>query len=150
MIEREPLLNHRFGVFFFIAGVVPNPLDIYFESVSGLDATISMTTYREGGETLYEHRLPDQITYSNLVLKRGIYLGSPLTIEFNATMTLFKFLPSNVLVAALNEDKVPMAAWMFIKAYPVRWLTDTLSAETPKVLVETMELAYSRMQVVRV
>ena len=150
MIDREPMLNHRFGVFFFLAGILPNPLDIYFESVSGLDATVGTTAYREGGETLYEHRLPDQITYQNLILKRGVYVGSPLTVEFNVAMTQFKFLPSNVLVAALDEDKVPMAGWMFVRAYPVKWSVDTLSAESPRVLVETMELAYARMQVVRV
>lgn len=146
----DPIANFRFGVFFFAGGVIPNPLDIRFQSVTGLDATIGTVTHREGGELLYSHRLPDAITYENLVLKRGVTVGSPLTIEFNVAMTLFKFAPSNVLVTALNEDKVPLAGWMFIRAYPVKWTTSDLSAERPGVLIETMELAYARMQVVRV
>ena len=146
----DPIANFRFGVFFFAGGLIPNPLDIRFQSVGGLNAEIGTVTHREGGELLYSHRLPDAITYQNLVLKRGVTVGSPLTIEFNAAMTLFKFAPSNVLVTALSEDKIPLAGWMFIRAYPVRWLTSDLSADSPSVMIETMELAYARMQVVRV
>lgn len=146
----DPVANFRFGVFFFAGGLIPNPLDIRFQSVGGLNAAIGTVTHREGGELLYSHRLPDSITYQNLVLKRGVIVGSPLTIEFNAAMTLFKFAPSNVLVTALSEDKVPLAGWMFIRAYPVGWSTTDLSADSPAVMIETMELAYARMQVVRV
>ncbi len=146
----DPIANFRFGVFFFAGGVIPNPLDIRFQSVGGLNAEIGTVTHREGGQLLYSHRLPDSITYQNLVLKRGVTVGSPLTIEFNAAMTLFKFAPSNVLVTALSEDKVPLAGWMFIRAYPVRWLTSDLNADSPSVMIETLELAYARMQVVRV
>lgn len=146
----DPIANFRFGVFFFAGGLIPNPIDIRFQSVGGLNAEIGTVTHREGGELLYAHRLPDAISYQNLVLKRGVTVGSPLTIEFNAAMTMFKFAPSNVLVTALSEDKVPLAGWMFIRAFPVRWLTSDLDAGSPSVMIETMELAYSRMQVVRV
>ena len=146
----DPIAGFRFGVFFFAGGVIPNPLDIRFQSVAGLNATISTVQHREGGQLLYTHRLPDIIGYENLVLKRGVTVGSLLTIEFNAAMTLFKFAPSNVLVTALSADKVPLAGWMFIRAYPVSWKTSDLDASNKGVIVETMELAYARMQVVRV
>lgn len=146
----DPVAGFRFGVFFFVGGVIPNPLDIRFKDVSGLNATVNVVQHREGGQQLYTHRLPDGITYENLVLTRGVIVGSPLTIEFNLAMSAFKFAPSNVLVTLLAESKVPLAAWMFIRAYPVRWATATLSADDKSVLIETMELAYSRMQVVRV
>ncbi len=146
----DPVAGFRFGVFFFVGGVIPNPLDIRFKDVSGLNATVNVVQHREGGQQLYTHRLPDGITYENLVLTRGVIVGSPLTIEFNLAMSAFKFAPSNVLVTLLAESKIPLAAWMFIRAYPVRWATATLNADDKSVLIETMELAYSRMQVVRV
>jgi hypothetical protein len=39
---------------------------------------------------------------------------------------------------------------MFIRAFPVRWTTSDLDASGKNVMIETMELAYARMQVVRV
>lgn len=147
------ILGFRFGVFFFAGGVLPNPLDIRFQKVSGLSATVKLykgSGYAEGGQNLYVHRLPKSIEYNNLVLERGLIVGSPLNLEFNTVMSLFKFYPSNVLVTLLNEDKIPVAGWLFIKTYPVKWSTSALDAREKSVVIDTMELTYTRMQIMRV
>lgn len=145
-----PPLGFRFAVFFFAGGVIPNPLDIRFQKVSGLQAKVETDSINEGGQNLYSHRLPKRIGYDNLVLERGFVIGSLLNVEFNAAMSLFTFVPSNVMVTLLNEDAVPISAWMFFKAYPVRWATADLDAGDEKVLVDTLELAYTRMQALRI
>jgi len=144
-----PIDNFRFGVFFFAGGLVPNPIDIRFQSVGGLNAEIATVTHREGGEQLYSHRLPDTVGYGNLVLKRGVTVGSPLGAEFNVAMSQFRFSPSNVLVTALGEDRLPRGGWLFVRAYPAKWQTADLATDSPGVLIETMELAFARMQTVR-
>lgn len=144
------LLGFRFGVFFFAAGVVPNPLDIRFQKVRGLSATVKTTTVSEGGQNLYTQQLPVGVEYGNLVLERGMVVGSPLNIEFNAAMSLFKFVPSNVLVTLFDEAAVPVSAWLFIKAFPVKWSTSDLDAGEKSVVIDTLELAYSRMQAMRI
>jgi phage tail-like protein len=141
----EPIVGMRFSVLFLAAGVVPNPLDIRFQKVSGLSAEVATESIAEGGQNLYVQRLPQGIRYNNLVLERGMVIGSPLNIEFNIAMSLFKFAASNVLVTLLGEDKMPLAAWLFFKAYPVKWSTSDLAAE-PALVIDTMELAYTRMQ----
>lgn len=143
-------LAHRFGVFFLIGGVVPNPLDIRFQKVSGLSAHVETTTVSEGGQNLYTHRLPKKIAYENLILERGFVVGSLLNTEFNVAMSTFKFAPSNVIVTLFSESAVPIAAWMFIKAFPVRWATADLNAGEDRVLIDTLELAYTRMQALRI
>lgn len=140
----------RFGVFFFAGGVVPNPVDIRFQKVQGLSASVDTDPLLEGGLNMASYQLPKQVTYENLVLERGMVIGSPLNIEFNATLSLFKFAPSNVMVTLLSEDKIPLAAWMFLKAYPVKWATSDLDAESEGMVIDTMELAYSQMQIMRV
>ncbi len=139
-------LGSRFAVFFFAGGVVPNPIDIRFQRASGLSAAIETSSLVEGGQNLYTHRLPKRVGYGNLVLERGFVAASPLNLEFNAAMTLFKFAPSNVIVTLLKDDKTPLGAWLFLKAFPVRWATADLSATEDKVLVDTLELAYANMQ----
>ncbi|MCZ8142236.1 MAG: phage tail protein [Acetobacteraceae bacterium] len=143
-------LSSRFAVVFFALGVVPNPIDLRFQRVSGLSASISTVTVREGGQQLYTHRLPDMVSYENLVLERGFMVGSPLNIEFNAAFSLMKFAPSNVMITLLNEDAVPIAGWMFVQAFPVRWATADLDASRDEVLIDTLELAYTRMQAIRI
>src|SRR5258705_11721159 len=146
----DPIIGMRFAVVFLAGGVLPNPLDIRFQKVSGLSAEVETTTVSEGGQNLYTQKLPKGIRYSNLVLERGMVVGSPLNLEFNAAMSLFKFATSNVLVTLLGEDKLPPAAWLFLKAYPVKWSTWDLNASNAALVIDTMELAYTRMQIMRV
>jgi phage tail-like protein len=144
-----PPLGFRFAVFFLARGVLPNPLDIRFQRVSGISATIETRPVNEGGQNLYTHRLPRKIGYGNLVLERGFVVGSQLNLEFDAAMSLFKFTPSNVLVTLFGENAIPLAGWLFVSAYPVRWATADLLASSDQILIDTLELAYTRMQPLR-
>jgi phage tail-like protein len=104
----------------------------------------------EGGQNLYSHKLPERVQYENLVLERGLAVGSPLVIEFNAAMSLFKFTPSNVLVSLLDEAGIPISSWLFMNAYPVKWTVSNLDADSNTVVIETLELSYQRMQTIRI
>ena len=145
-----PIIGMRFAVLFMTGGVVPNPLDLRFAKVSGLSMTVETESLAEGGQNLYTQQLPRNVSHGNLVLERGMVVGSPLNIEFNASLSTFKFVTSNVLVTLLSEDSLPMAAWLFMKAWPVKWSTSDLDATSPALVIDTMELAYARMQVLRV
>jgi phage tail-like protein len=129
--------------------VLPNPLDIRFQK-AGAFGHCETTKLTEGGQNLYTHRLPDRVSYENLVLERGFVIGSPLNFEFNAAMSLFKLAPSNVLVTLLGENYAPLAAWLFLKAFPIKWSTADLDAGQTDVLIDTLELAYTRMQIMRI
>jgi phage tail-like protein len=145
-----PIVGMRFAVVFLAGGVVPNPLDLRFSKVSGLDLKVETQALAEGGQNLYTQQLPRSVSHGNLVLTRGMVVGSPLNAEVNASLSTFKFVTSNVLVTLLSEDHVPLAAWLFMKAFPVRWATSDLDAGEPALLIDTLELAYGRMQPMRV
>ena len=145
-----PILGMRFAVLFMAGGVLPNALDLRFRKVSGLAMTVETESVVEGGQNLYTQQLPQRVSHGNLTLERGMVVGSPLNIEFNASLSTFKFATSNVLITLLGESKLPLAAWLFMKAWPVKWATSDLDAEQPGLVIDTMELAYARMQVLRV
>ncbi len=141
----DPVIGMRFGVLFLAAGIIPNPLDIRFQKVSGLASTIETEPLREGGQNLYTQKLPTGVSYERLVLERGVVKASPLNLEFSAAMSFFKFAPSNVLVTLLGESGRPLAAWLFLRAFPVRWSTSDLNATEPSLMIDTLELEYGRM-----
>lgn len=145
----NPPLSFRFGVLFFIAGAIPNPLDTLFQKVSGLGSTVETYPIEEGGQNFYSQQLPKKIQHDNLVLERGLVVASPLSIEFNVAMSLFKFSPSNVLVTLLDNTRVPIASWLFMNAYPVKWSVSDLDATANTVVIEHMELTYQRVQIMR-
>jgi phage tail-like protein len=145
----SPPLGFRFGVLFLAMGVIPNPLDVLFQRVSGLGASVETAAVREGGQNLYAQQLPRQVQHSNLVLERGMVVGSPLVDEFNATMSLFTFKPANVLVSLLDHTRAPLASWLCLKAYPIKWSVSDLDATANAVVIETLELSYQRLQAIR-
>lgn len=148
-ITGNPPLGFRFSVLFFMGGLTPNPIDIYFNKVSGLSTTVETIAVEDGGQNLYTQQLPKRLTHENLVLERGVVFGSPLALELNIAMSHFKFVPSNVLITLLNHDSVPLSSWLFLNAYPVKWSIADFDAESNSVVIETMELTYQRMQTMR-
>ncbi|MEX0930003.1 MAG: phage tail protein [Balneolales bacterium] len=143
-----PPLGFHFRV--DVDGLGDSALDAGFREVSGITAAISETTYEEGGENRFIHRLPERVTYENLVLKRGVLRGSNLISWFKDSVESFQFDPKSVLVTLLNEEHVPLEAWNFIKAYPVKWSVDSFDAMNNEIAVETIELAfqyYRRMDI---
>ena len=145
-----PPLGHRFLVTIFCLKGWPSPVDFRFQKVSGIGSTISTRTFNEGGQNLYVHRLPERVEYENLVLERGLALGSRLTAGFDAAMMFFEFVPSNVLVMLHEKGGAPAAAWMFRNAYPVSWEVSEFDADENAVVVERMEMAYQNMLVMRI
>lgn len=140
-----PPLSYRFSVVFLPGDGIPNPLDIFFHKVSGITSTVSTTTVQEGGNNLYEQKLPTGIQHDNLVLERGLVVDSPLVRDFREAMVHFQLNPSNVLVTLLDSANLPSASWLFMCAYPVKWSTSDLDADANSVVIETMELAYQQM-----
>lgn len=145
----NPALSHRFSVV-FMGGLLSKVLDFRFQKVSGLSTEVQTETLNEGGENLFARRLPTKINYNNLVLERGYVVGSALNVELNVTFSNFQFYPSDVLVMLLHEDGYPIGAWNCLNAYPVRWSVSDLDGQSNTVLVDTIELAYTRFQILRI
>ncbi len=142
-------LAHRFGVFFFAAGVIPDPLDIRFQRVTGISTRVETEAVNKGGQNIVTRLVPKRLVYDNLVLERGFVVGSPLNIQLNGIMNEFKFFRSDVLVTLFNDDAVPISAWMFKEAFPVRWATADLNAQEDRILIDTLEISFTRMLTVR-
>ncbi|NEO88150.1 MAG: phage tail protein [Spirulina sp. SIO3F2] len=149
-LTQTPPVGFHFLATFLIGGLLPNPLDIRFQKISGITSTIETSEIKEGGENLFNHHLPNRVTYDNLILERGMVIGSLLNLEFNAAMSFMTFSPSNVLVMLLNDSSIPVANWLFQQAYPVKWSVSDLDASNNAIMIDTMELKYSRLQHLRI
>jgi phage tail-like protein len=139
-------MTHRFMVSFLTRGTTPNPLDIRFQEVTGLQATISTRPDPSASAFLSKRLIPTGIDFADLELKRGVMIGSPLSHEIQTTLNEFRFVRSDVLVTVLSEQAVPTSAFLFVEAYPISWQIASLSAERENVLIETMKLTYTRMR----
>lgn len=116
--------------------------DVGFQEVSGLNASIETETFQEGGENRFSHRFPKPATYQNLVLKRGVLIGSKLIKWFKDAVQGFQFTPVTIRVSLLDESHKYLQTWDFINAYPVKWNIDAFNSQDGKIIAETIEISY--------
>ncbi|MBC7913222.1 MAG: phage tail protein [Pyrinomonadaceae bacterium] len=114
-----------------------------FQDVSGLSAKLGTEDIKEGGENRFSYRFPTPAKYENLVLKRGMLVGSPLINWVKDGIEQFKFTPKLVIVSLLDANAAPLATWNFINAYPVAFKISDFKAQENAIVVETLELAYN-------
>jgi phage tail-like protein len=140
MAAYYPPVGFHFKVEF--PGVGTDDADSRFQEVSGLTAEITTEELVVGGENRFTYRLPVRAKYSNLVLKRGMLKDSGLVGWFRNAVEAFQFKPVDVNVYLLNEKHEVSASWVFIQAYPVKWVVSDFKASENALVIESIELAY--------
>lgn len=123
-------------------------IDVRFQSVTGLDATMETESFREGGENRYEHVVPVRRKFGPLTLKRGLIkpADSGITTWFKQAFDLEKVIPlETVMIKLLNEEHKPLMTWTVNNVWPRSWKVAELNAEQGAVLIETLELNYNRL-----
>ena len=141
MAEGKPILGNKFYVT-FLWPLIPIPTQITFNSVSGLGRGVAVETIEEGGQNLYSAKSPGKIEYENLVLERAIVQNDVMNIFYNTMLSTSAFLPTDIIVSAMIDDKTPHTSWFFRGAFPVSWSFGDLSADVEETVVEEIEFAY--------
>lgn len=114
-----------------------------FSEVTGLQVETEVTTYREGGQNDYVHKLRGPTNYpSNLILKHGLVdLGTLWGWHQEVLQGTFK--RRNGTIYLLDNRSLPVMWWNFDGAYPVKWSGPEFHATNNAVAMETVELAHN-------
>jgi phage tail-like protein len=112
-----------------------------FTEVSGLESTIEVEEYREGGVNGFVHKLPGKTSYSNLVLRHGLTGVGSLWDWYHHT-TEGAIYRRNGTIMLLSARQIPVMWWNFRNALPVRWTGPTFNAASDEVGVEELELVH--------
>ncbi len=127
----------------FMLGSGPAPgADARFQTVSGLSVEYDYESFKEGGENRFEHKLPVRTKYADLVLKRGMLMGSAVLDWFTAAFRDREFTPADVNVILMNEKGDSLRTWNVAHAIPKKWLVSDFNANESSVVIETLELSY--------
>lgn len=143
------------GAFYFSVSILGSAtplalltsIDASFQEVRGIESQFDVEEVTEGGENRFVHRLPRAAKYSNLVLKRGMvtrdsFIAEWVGLTIGGSLSL-PIVPQNILVSLLNPDGIPITAWLFINAYPLRWEVSPMNSQDNQLLTETLEFSYN-------
>ena len=121
-----------------------------FQEVSGLDSENTPIEYREGADAMNTVRkLPGAEKYPNATFKRGI-TGSTALWDWRKEVrdggTAFP--PTrDVTIKLLDEKHSPVYKWKLTHAWCCKLSGPSLNAKGNEIAIESMELAYERIDI---
>jgi len=121
-----------------------------FQEVTGLDSENTPIEYREGADAMNTVRkLPGIEKYPNLTLKRGI-TGSLALYEWRKEVRdgSGAFPPTrDVVIQLQNEKHENVFKWKLTNAWCTKLTGPSLNAKGNEIAIETMELAFDRLDI---
>jgi phage tail-like protein len=115
-----------------------------FSDVAGVELKVETDDVREGGINDFVHKIAKQITYSNLVFKRGITDATTLW-DWCATVVGGTVERRSLTVVLLDLQGNDKWRWNFRDAFPVKWSLSELNASSSTVAIESVEFAHHGM-----
>jgi phage tail-like protein len=113
-----------------------------FSECSGLDATVEIMDYREGGVNDYVHRFATRASYSNLTLKHGLISLDDDLWSWHYDWVQGVGTRKDGLVFLLDDSQTPAKVWRFKSGIPTKWVGPALNASQSTVAVESLEIAH--------
>ena len=147
----DPKKNYPLPKFHFI--VDWGGTRIGFTEVSGLAFETEVIEYREGNSPAYHKtKQPGLIKYSNITLKRGVFLGDfemfslwKNTMMFQEGKAKFR---RDISIKLLDEEHKPIITWAVFKAWPCKVAYADLRADASEIIIESMELVHEGLSIV--
>jgi phage tail-like protein len=130
----DPLRGFRFVI--EIEGIASGG----FTRVKGLAREMKYESYREGGVNDYEHKLITQVSYSPIMLERGIALDD--LWRWALDVANGDIVRRKISVRLQDEAGDKGWLWHIDHALPVKWSCTDLDANTSPVIMESLELAH--------
>lgn len=118
-----------------------------FQEIGGIDATIDVMDYREGGDMLGVRKLPGQTKHSNLSLKRGYTSDDQLWKWFEDVMTgRTEKIRKNISVIQIDMAGDEVFRWNVFQSFPVKYTAPSYNAKGNDLAIETLEIVYERIE----
>jgi phage tail-like protein len=112
-----------------------------FNSCEGLGVEVVLEQREEGGQNGFVWQLPTRIKYSNVKLSRPLCADTNEVMNWLTGMTI-GVTPQTASIAAMTAERKIVAQWGLLGVIPVRWSGPSLNLDSPKVAIETLEIAH--------
>ena len=111
-------------------------------------AAVDVIQYRSGNDKESGVRkIPGRAHYGNVIFKRGVIGSLDLYQWWNEVRNGNVNSARTVTVQLQNEDHTEIVlVWKFMRAWPVRYEFSPLDAKGKETLIESLELAFERME----
>lgn len=117
-----------------------------FSECHGLDVSVDVIEYREGTDKAFSARkLPGQVRYSPIVLRRGLTQDKSLWQWFQSVVS-GQVERSNGSIVLMDAAHNEVLRWNFIAGWPSKWEGPALNAKSNEIAIETLEIQHEGLE----
>jgi phage tail-like protein len=150
----NPLLNHNFVISLIDSSSLLGTrgsisksgiFDIAvggFTECSGLEMSMQPDEFKEGGNNGFIHKFPTRVTWSNIVLKKGVGAGTALW-DWQYGFAVGRGRRRDGVIMLLTDfEQQPNNIWQFRRGLPVKYTGPAMNAGQSSVAIEAIEIAH--------
>lgn len=117
-----------------------------FSECSGLEMSLELEEYKEGGNNGVLLRFPSRVKWSNIRLKRGITTNSDELWKWHFGFVSGQVVRRDGVVTLQDEQQNPVKSWSFVRGLPVKWTGPTMNATQNQIAIEELEIAHEGLK----
>jgi phage tail-like protein len=117
------------------------PAQSGFSECVGLEATMAVEDYREGGRNDTILHFPGRVSWAPLRLRRGVVADNSL-LAWLSSFAEGRGKRRDGVVTLLNDVAQPVRAWRFQRGLPTKWSGPVLDAAKTAVAIEELEIQH--------
>ncbi len=119
-----------------------------FSEITGLDGTLEMHDYKEGGRNSFVHKLPTRASFGNITFKRGVAVRPHLFRWYDRVRRGDFGARRSILIAHLDERGDAALVWLVFRALPAKYVGPGWNASQSSVAIESLEVAHEGLELV--
>jgi len=129
-----------------VISLASNYLVAGFSECSGLEASMEVLDYREGGQNGFVRKFATRATYSNITLKHGVIFEYDDLWTWHYGFVQGQGTRKDGVIVLQDEGRRPAKVWKFKRAIPLKWVGPTLNANQSAVAIESLEIAHEGLE----
>jgi phage tail-like protein len=112
-----------------------------FSECSGLEMSLDVEDYKEGGRNGEILKFPTRVKWTNITLKKGIGASTALW-DWHYGFVTGQGRRRDGIIMLQNDLHIPNNIWYFHRGLPVKYTGPTLHASQNNVAIESIEIAH--------
>lgn len=120
-------------------------IDAGFNECSGLDLSLEVEEYQEGGNNGTVLKFPTRTSWGKLVMKKGIIKSSELW-DWAYGFCEGKVVRKDGLITLLGEKQIAHTVWKFKRGLPVKYSGPALNAQQNAIAFESIEIEHEGLE----
>ena len=112
-----------------------------FSECTGLEMSLQVEEYKEGGRNSEVLKFPTRLTWSNITLKKGIGASTALW-DWQYGFATGNGRRRDGIIMLLTDLQVPNNVWYFRRGLPVKYAGPALNATQNNVAIESIEITH--------